>query len=256
VSRPHIFFIDFEDTRSMYYFSLAALAFAVFIITVLRRSRIGRILIALRENENNLRAFGVNPVRMRLLAFCIAGFLCGLAGFMLMIQQRSVTSADFQAQTSLDLFLYGVVGGVGSLFGVLTGAAYYGLHSTLVKSPIWSLLVGPVGLLVILYVAPGGLASLFTSFRDGVLRIIAQRRQMVVPSLFADIDPAALEEQLIPLAEPFADAGLGALAHDRRYRSPSELYGNRGKPKSGEDSRRVEERAALGAAAESFGSEG
>jgi hypothetical protein len=97
---------------------------------------------------------------------------------------------------------------------------------------------------------------LFTSFRDGVLKIIAQRRQMVVPALFADIDPAALANKLIPLAEPFQDAGLEALPHDRRYRTESELYGAKGRPKSGEDSRRAEERAALGAAAESFGSEG
>jgi branched-chain amino acid transport system permease protein len=255
VSRPHIFFIDFEDTRSMYYFAVVALAFAVFIVTVLRRSRTGRILIALRENENNLRAFGVNPMRMRLVAFAVAGFLCGLAGFMLMIQQRAVTSPDFTAQTSLDLFLYSVVGGVGSTFGVLLGALYYGLQK-LITSGLWALIVGPVGLLVILYVAPGGLASLITSVRDGVLRIIAQRRQMIVPALFADIDPGALERQLIPLAEPIPDAGLAALAHDRRYRAPSELYGSRGRATTSDDSRRAEERAVLGAAAETFGSEG
>ncbi len=254
ISRPHLFVLDFEDTRSMYYFCVVALAFAVFIVSVLRRSRTGRILIALRENENNLRSFGVNPVRMRLLAFGVSGFLCGLAGFMLAIQQRAATADDFPSRISLEVFLFAVLGGVGSVYGVLIGALYYAL-TKLVTNAAWQLVLGPVGLLVILYVAPGGLASLLTSFRDGILKIIAQRRQMVVPALFADIDPTALENRLIPLSEPLPDAGLDALPHDRRYRTPSELYGARGSSRSAEDARRAEERAALGAAAESFGGE-
>jgi branched-chain amino acid transport system permease protein len=253
ISRPKLFFIDFEDTRSMYYFCVVALAFVVFVLTVLRRSRTGRILIALRENENNLRAFGVDPIRMRLLAFGISGFICGFAGFMIAIQQRAATNQDFPAQTSLDVFLFSVLGGVGSVYGALLGALYYSLQK-LVTNDAWALVLGPVGLLVILYIAPGGLASLFTAFRDGVLKIIAQRRQMVVPALFADVDISALENRLIPLAEPLTDAGLDALPHDRRYRTESELYGSRGRSKAAMDSG-AEERAVLGAAAESFGGE-
>ena len=107
VERPTLFFLDFEDSRSMYYFNLLVLAFAVFVVVVLRRSRPGRVLIALRENENNLRSFGINPTRMRLAAFAISGFLCGLAGVMLAHHNRAVTAADFPAQQSLDMFLYG-----------------------------------------------------------------------------------------------------------------------------------------------------
>jgi hypothetical protein len=79
---------------------------------------------------------------------------------------------------------------------------------------------------------------------------------MIVPALFADIDPAALADRLIPLAEPIIGAGLDALPHDRRYRGASELYASRGGARTSEDSRRAEERAALGAAAETFGGEG
>ena len=49
-----------------------------------------------------------------------------------------------------------------------------------------------------------------TALRDGILKIVAQRRQMIVPSLFADVDPATLEKRLIPLAEPIPGAGLHA----------------------------------------------
>jgi branched-chain amino acid transport system permease protein len=237
----------------MYYFTLVILAFALFLVVVLRRSRTGRILIALRENENNLRAFGVNPTRMRLAAFAISGFLCGLSGFMLAHYQRATTAADFPAFLSVEVFLYAVVGGVGSITGALLGALYFSLQR-LITNEFWAIVLGPIGLLVVLYAAPGGLASLVTSLRNGVLRIVAQRRQMVVPALFVDVDPAALERQLIPLAEPNSEEGLRALPHDRRYRTGSDLYGERGRPADG-DRGRGEEAAALGAAVDAFGSE-
>jgi branched-chain amino acid transport system permease protein len=251
VERPKLFFIDLEDTRSMYYFNVVMLAFALFVVVVLRRSRTGRVLIALRENENNLRSFGVNPTRMRLAAFAISGFLCGLAGVLLVHHQRAATAADFPARLSLDIFLFAVVGGVGSVTGAMLGALYFSLQR-LLTNQFWQFVVGPFGVLVVLYIAPGGLASLVVSVRDGVLKIIAQRRQMVVPSLFSDIDAAALERQLIPLAEAIPEEGLGALPHERRYRAGSDLYGDRGRLADG-DRRRGEEAAALGAAVEALG---
>jgi branched-chain amino acid transport system permease protein len=254
IERPKLFFIDLEDTRSMYYFNLVALAFAIFIIVVLRRSRTGRVLIALRENENNLRSFGVNPMRMRLLAFAISGFLCGLAGFLLAHHQRAATAPDFPAFLSLQVFLFAVVGGVGSVTGALLGALYFSLQR-LISNEFWAIVVGPFGVLIVLYVAPGGLASVVTSLRDGVLKIVAQRRQMVVPSLFADIDPAVVEGQLIPLSEPLPEEGLGALPQGRAYRSGSDLYGERGRPSADGERMKGEEAAALGAAVEALGGE-
>ncbi len=254
IERPQLFFIDLEDTRSMYYFNLVFLAFAVFIVVVLRRSRTGRVLIALRENENNLRSFGVNPMRMRLAAFAISGFLCGLAGVLLAHQQRAATAADFPASLSLDIFLFAVVGGVGSVTGALLGALYFSLQR-LLTNPFWQFVVGPFGVLIVLYIAPGGLASIVTSLRDGVLKIIAQRRQMVVPALFSDVDAAAVENQLIPLAEAIPEEGLGALPHDSRYRAGSDLYGERGRQVRDGDRKRGEEAVALGAAVDALGGE-
>lgn len=250
VERPTLFFFNFDDGRSMYYLDLLILGFCVFLVLVLRRSRPGRILIGLRENENNLRAFGIDPTRMRLAAFAISGFICGISGVMLAHHARSVTGPDFPTQLSLNVFLFAVVGGVGSTFGVLLGALYFSLQR-LITNELWQLVVGPVGVLAILYIAPGGLASIVQALRDGVLKIIAQRRQMIVPALFADIDPAALARRQIPLAEPIPGAGLGALPHDRRYHTESGMYARRGSAQ--ERQRRDEDAAALGAAAGSFG---
>jgi hypothetical protein len=57
-----------------------------------------------------------------------------------------------------------------------------------------------------------------------VLRVIAQRRQIVVPSLFADYDADAEERQLISLGDGDPSSGLGALPADQRFALRSELY--------------------------------
>lgn len=228
VDRPSLLFLDFEDERSMYYLALAGLVLVVILLATLRRTRPGRVLIALRENEPNAQSFGINAVRTRLAGFALSGFICGFAGVLLAYHQRAVQESSFQAQLSLDIFLFTVVGGVGSVSGALIGAGYFALKQFIPTTSALNFFVGQLGILILLYFAPGGLGSLVYSLRDSVLRIIAQRKQMVVPSLFADYDPLAMERKLIPLAEPFSSAGLAALPFHRRYKTSSELYRNRG----------------------------
>jgi branched-chain amino acid transport system permease protein len=255
VDRPTFFLLDFEDERSMYYLSVLALGAAIAFVLGLRKSRFGRLLIGLRDNEPNLQAFGINAVKMRLIAFALSGFLCGFSGVLLAHHQRAVQSSSFDAQLSLDIFLYAVVGGVGSVSGALLGTLYFAIVNQISDVGPLSFLAGPTLILVILYISPGGIASLFFGLRDGVLRIVAQRRQMVVPSLFADIDPDAVRRRLIPLSEPFPNVGLATLPYDQRYRADSGLYGE--DRWLGAD-RAPEEQAdamALGAAAEGLQSE-
>jgi hypothetical protein len=111
------------------------------------------------------------------------------------------------------------------------------------------------GVLLLLFVAPGGLISLFVRLRDSVLRIIAQRRQIIVPSLFADLDPEALERRLIPLGEPLSGSGLAALGAGANYRLDSELYGEEGilTATTGQPTPEYE---AIGAAAEAIADAG
>jgi hypothetical protein len=91
------------------------------------------------------------------------------------------------------------------------------------------------------------------SLRDGWLRIIAQRRQIVVPSLFADYDPEAIERKLIPLSDPDANSGLAALGPGAHFRLGSELHGGAASAELRALRGREEERLAIGAAAASLG---
>lgn len=257
IDRPTLFLLDFQDNRSAYYLNLVALFLVVLLIATLRRTRPGRLLIGARDNEANLQSFGVSPVRMRLVAFALSGMICGFAGVLVAHHQRAATMADFPALQSLNIFVLAVVGGVGSLLGGLLGGLYFALLQLIpTDNQVLALFVGPVGILLVLYMLPGGLASAVIGIRDGILKIVAQRRQMVVPSLFADYDPSLVEHQLVPLAEPIPGAGLAAVPADRRYATASELYGELGRPDVGDGRTRVDEDAvALGAAARTFGGE-
>jgi branched-chain amino acid transport system permease protein len=254
IRRPTLLLLDFEDERSMYYLCLAFLVLVIVIVSTLRRSRPGRLMIALRENELELQSFGVNVMRTKLASFALSGFIVGVAGALYAHHQRAVDQLAFTSQASIDTFVFAIIGGIGSITGALMGAGFQIMYEFLPKEdPIIAFLINPgIGLLVVLYIAPGGLAGMIYAVRDSILRVVAQRRQLVVPSLFADVDPAVLEQQLIPLGEPAERTGLGALGSRSRYRLRESRY-KEADVVVGEGA--PDERALLGEVAERVGSE-
>src|SRR5262249_56889906 len=87
-------------------------------------------------------------------------------------------------QQSLQVFSMVVIGGLGSIPGVLLGAVYvYGAQYFLPGQ--WQFLATGAGLLLILMVLPGGIGAVLYDIRDWLLRQVAKRRQLVVPSLVA-----------------------------------------------------------------------
>lgn len=228
VTRPTLFFLDFEDEKSMYFLTVLALVLSIGAVLNLRKSRAGRLLIASRENEANIQAFGINLVRTKLLAFAISGALAGLAGALYVHQQRGLNADAFAVGNSVQLFLLTVVGGVTSVGGALLGSAYFGIFGYVFPGNPIAQALQPFSVLLVLFAVPGGLIAMLTGVRDGVLRIIAQRRQIIVPSLFADIDPEALAMRLIPLGEDAASGGIAALPTDERFALRSELYTGEG----------------------------
>lgn len=221
IERPTLFFLDFSDQRSMYYLCVASLLLGAVVVLNLRKSRTGRILIACRDNEAAVQSFGVALVRTKLMAFAISGALAGFAGVVYAHQQLGVNAESFAAQKSIDVFLFSVLGGVTSVGGAILGSGSFNvLDYFFAGNPIVQFFQ-PFSVLIVLYVAPGGLASMLTRVRDEWLRVVAQRRQIVVPSLFADFDADALERRLVPLRAP--DQRQGVREGDR-YALPSVLY--------------------------------
>jgi branched-chain amino acid transport system permease protein len=247
VDRPTLLLLDFEDERSMYYLALAFLALSFGFVTLLRRGRPGRVLIGLRENEDDLMAMGINPVFTRLSGFMLSGFMAGLAGVMFAVHQRAVTATSFEPTESLNIFMWAIIGGLGAPLGAVLGTVVRALTEIAPSDPALQFIFNPsFGVLLVLYVAPRGLAGLVQSARDSVLRIVAQRRGIAAPSLFADMEAAAIEKRLVLLGDRIEGRGLDTLG-SKRYRLSSEVHAVERR-----SSKESEEKQALSAAADAL----
>jgi len=197
--------IDVTSETKYFYLCLVMLGFVLVAARGLRRSRTGRVLIATRENEKATEAYGINATRTKLLGFAISGFIAAMAGVLLVHQQEGLTTALFDPSQSLQMFAMVVIGGLGSLPGAILGAVYiYSVQWFLPNS--WEFLASGVGLLIVLLLLPGGLGAAIADVRDGLLRFIARRRNLLVPSLLAD---RRVEEQFAPTSA-IADEVIGA----------------------------------------------
>jgi branched-chain amino acid transport system permease protein len=192
VPRPLLYGrFDLTNERTFYYVSLVILALALMSARALRRSRAGRVIIAVRDNPKGAQSYAVNASSAKLWAFAISGFWAAVAGALFAYQQGSVRTEAFSPELSLTLLIVVVIGGVTSLPGALLGTLYIGTLKYGDISPSGQLLATGFGALLLLMIVPGGLAQIFYGTRDALLRWVAERRGIVVPSLLADVRTAA-----------------------------------------------------------------
>jgi branched-chain amino acid transport system permease protein len=203
IQRPYLFgFIDLTGERSFFYVCVVGLLFTLWVARNLRRSRWGRNLIAMRDNETQAQSLGMRLTTMRLSAFAISGFLAALAGALYAYNAQSVDYNRFPSILSLVMFVMVVIGGMGSLAGPVLGAIY--ILGTQYFLPVeLQLFATGFGVLVMLLVFPGGLGQVFYAMRDRFLREIAMRKEILVPSLIAD------RREIEPIHELAEAKGLG-----------------------------------------------
>lgn len=109
--------------RLLFYF--VALGFCVVMYLVARRivdSPVGRVFIALRENESRVRMIGYNPVTYRTLSFVIAAIIAGLAGGLFALWNMGATPTMTGAGTTISALIMTILGGIGTLIGPILGA--------------------------------------------------------------------------------------------------------------------------------------
>lgn len=157
------------DPIQFFAIAFALLALALGFSSLLARSRFGLALQGARQNEARLRATGIGPYRIRLVAFVISGMITGLAGALFADLNRFVSPAMLSWQTSGEIIVFVILGGVGRLFGPVAGAGLYILleHNLGGLTEYWKLPFGFLLLAVVLF-ARGGLIGLLSGERrDG-----------------------------------------------------------------------------------------
>lgn len=198
VPRPSLFGLSTDDARTFYFVCVAFLALTLLAVIGLRRSRAGRALIASRENEKYAELFGVRLVSARLQAFALSGAIAAVAGALFAYEQQSVNPANYDPSYSLVVLLIVIVGGMGAQVGPVLGAVLFGVLTQVASQ--YAGIGLPVAVLTVLLALPGGLVQIVFQLRDTVLRRIAYRHRIVVPSLVDETHPAWSPDSKVPLA--------------------------------------------------------
>ena len=161
--------IDINDNTQFYYLVLVVLLATIYGVKRLVASRFGLVIRGTRSNERRLASIGIPIARYKLVAFIIAGAICGVAG-VLLANRTDFVSPDMMHWTrSGDLIIMVALGGMGSLFGPLYGAAAFLLLEEFLSNVTehWQIVFGPLLILVAIY-ARGGIA--------GAVRALEKRR--------------------------------------------------------------------------------
>jgi branched-chain amino acid transport system permease protein len=149
--------INLLNPLAKYYFMLALVAVAVWVLARILRSPFGAVLEALRENESRSRACGINIEATRLLSLVISGMVCALAGALNAINLSTVAIDSLSYQTSGLAMMLTLLGGMGTFFGPFVGSAVFlGIeHIVTGYTERWQLIVGIVFIVLVLFFPKG-----------------------------------------------------------------------------------------------------
>lgn len=181
IPRPVFLGVDFESGIRYYWVCLGALVLVALAVHRLHRSGLGRRMIAVRDNEPSAASVAVSPWTTKLTAFMISGMIAAFGGFLfggLMVNFAGDIDGTFGPGESLALVVMTVFGGVTTITGAILGAAWVqGIPRILGED--WGLLSSGIGVLAVLLILPGGLASLVFAARDRLVEAAVARGWLV-----------------------------------------------------------------------------
>jgi len=169
--------MQFESKAGYYYIALVMLVIALWLVYWLSRQRFGYHLIAVRENEDAAEALGVDTLRVKIQASILSAFLTALGGtffaqYFTYINPRNV----FGEGPSIQILLFAIVGGLGTVWGPAVGALVLVPIAELARGWLGGsfagahlLLYGTVMVLVMLFM-PKGIIGLYESIRQRLKR--------------------------------------------------------------------------------------
>ena len=126
IGRPGLFGMDMniaEITTYIYYLMLVLVLLTILFVNRLKNSRIGRAWLALREDEIACQAMGIDKIRTKLMAFGLGATWAGFAGVVFAAKTTFINPNSFTFLESAIILAIVVVGGMGSIWGVILGAA-------------------------------------------------------------------------------------------------------------------------------------
>jgi branched-chain amino acid transport system permease protein len=217
VGRPTLPGVSFDDSVVPWYFLILIIgATSLWVMHRMATSRLGRAWMAIREDETAADCMGVDPIKTKLLAFALGATFSGFAGSVYAAKLQAITPGAFEFNVSIMLLCMVVLGGMGSLKGVILGGLLITLFDRVVLTQstnlvralghavgssalqaadltLWRWFFFGLGLVVVMLLKPEGLAG------ARPLRVIAPRD-----------DEETGAEALEAVPRPAADAGTSA----------------------------------------------
>ncbi|MEB8431959.1 high-affinity branched-chain amino acid ABC transporter permease LivM [Cocleimonas sp. KMM 6892] len=125
IDRPGLFGMELTLNQSinyMFYIMIALVLFTIFFVNRLQNSRLGRAWIALREDEIACQAMGIDKTKTKLTAFALGATWAGMVGVIFAAKTTFINPASFTFLESAIILAIVVIGGMGSIVGVIVGA--------------------------------------------------------------------------------------------------------------------------------------
>ncbi len=167
IPKVELFGFEFGTPQQVYYLILAGCLLIGFIAWRLRDSRLGRSWMAVREDEDVAQAMGINLVSTKLKAFAVGAGFSALSGAIFATKLGSVYPHSFNIMISINILCVIIVGGIGSIPGVVVGAAaLVGLPELLREFAEYRLLVYGAVLVAMMLLKPEGLWPEVTHKRE------------------------------------------------------------------------------------------
>ena len=184
IDPPVIAGVDFSNRRNMYYLCFGVLVVVAAIVARLRRTGVGRSMIAVRDNEDMAAASTLATSRVRVTSFALSGGIAALAGTLLITLRAQVTPTQaFTPDNSILVVATAVIGGLGSIVGPILGALFVrGLPVIFNDTVQVRLFTSSIGLLILLMYFPGGLLQIGYQIRDAVLQWADRRLARGAPA--------------------------------------------------------------------------
>ncbi|HZR03465.1 MAG TPA: urea ABC transporter permease subunit UrtC [Burkholderiales bacterium] len=153
--------------RVMYFACSAFVILGVVLCTLVIKSRLGKILIAIRDREDRVRFSGYDTAMFKAFVFAVGALFAALGGAFFTLQVGLITPQTVGAVSSIEMVIYAAVGGRTSVVGAVFGALLVGFGKTYFSenfATMWLYLIGGLFIFVVL-VLPNGLAGLADRIR-------------------------------------------------------------------------------------------
>jgi ABC-type branched-subunit amino acid transport system ATPase component/ABC-type branched-subunit amino acid transport system permease subunit len=189
--RPIVGDLALDTGRLYYWFALPVLALATLLARNVRNGGFGRLLVAVRDNEDAARAFTVRASLVKMQGFLLAGFLAGIGGALFGHALSRIGATTFPTAASIAVVAMTVIGGISLLAGPLLGAVFVIGIPAFLPLDSAGLAASALGQLLIIMYLPAGLGGLVEPLRDRIVKRLGRRAGYDVDSLYGEVATAA-----------------------------------------------------------------